>query len=129
MHDLVFMVPIVSVICVFTFVAIAVWTANRRKEREAFYKSETLKKIAETQGAGGSSAIEFMREEDRLARRRRNEGQKLGGLITIAVGVGMMIFLRMMPDTASDQVYYVGLIPLLIGVVLVVYAYFLAPKE
>jgi len=122
-------IPIVSVICVFTFVAVAAWSGNRRKEREAFYKSETLKKIAETQGAGGATAIELMREEEKRDQRRRIEGQKLGGLITIAVGIGLMVFLRMMPDTAEDKAYYVGLIPLLIGFVLIVYSYFLAPKE
>jgi len=121
-------IPIVSVVCVFTFVAIAVWLGNRRKEREAFYRSETLKRITEAQG-GASSAIEFLREEDKRAWRRKVEGQKLGGLITMAVGISMMVFLRMIPDAASENAYYVGLVPLLIGVVLVVYAYFLAPKE
>lgn len=124
-----FLVPIVGTICVFSFVTMAVWTDNRRKEREAFYKSETLKKIAETQGTGGATAIELMREEEKRAWQRRIEGQKLGGLITMAVGVGLMAFLRLMPETAEEKVYYVGLIPLLIGIALAVYAYFLAPKE
>ena len=123
------LVPVAAIICVFSFVAVAVWSGNSRKEREAFYRSETLKKIAETQGAGSGSAIEFMREEEKRAWRRKIEGQKLGGLVTIAVGVALLVFLGMMPDTARDRIYYVGLIPLLIGLVLVVYAYFLAPKE
>ncbi len=117
------LVPIVVMICVFSFVSVAVWSGNRRKEREAFYQSEALKKIAETQG------IEFMREQENRAWRRKIESQKLGGLITMAVGIAMMVFLRMMPDTAREQVYYVGLIPLLIGVALVVYSYLLAPKN
>jgi ferric-dicitrate binding protein FerR (iron transport regulator) len=123
------LVPIVTTICVFSFVAVAVWSKNRRREREAFYRGEALKKIAEMQGAGSSSAIEFMREEEKRAWRGKVESQKLGGLIMIAAGVALMVFLRMMPDTAREQVYYVGLIPLLIGLVLVVYAHFLAPKE
>jgi len=123
------LVPIVAVPSVFSFLAVSVWLGNRRKERESFYKSETLKKIAETQGAGGSSAIEFLRQEDTLARRRRLEGQKLAGLITLAVGVGLTIFLRMIPDTAKENAYYVGVLPLLIGVALLGYAHFLAPKE
>jgi hypothetical protein len=36
--------------------------------------------------------IEFLREEEKNATRRRQEGQKLGGLITVAVGIGMMVF-------------------------------------
>lgn len=124
-----FLVSIVMFICVFSFAAVAVWTGNRRKERETFYKSETLKKVAEAQGGAGISAIEFLREEEKSAWRRRLEGHKLGGLIMIAVGVGMMVFLGMIPGAAEARVYYLGLIPLLIGVVLMVYAYFLAPKE
>jgi hypothetical protein len=124
-----FLIPIVGTICLFSFVAIAVWTDNRRKEREAYYKSETLKKIAETQGSGGGSAIELLREEERIAARRRIEGLKIGGLITIAVGVGILVSLRMVPDIAEEGLHYVGLIPLFIGVALAVYAYFLAPKQ
>jgi len=41
-----------------------VWSRERRREREAYYRSETLRKIAETQGAGGNSAIEFLREDE-----------------------------------------------------------------
>ena len=122
-------VPIVAIVCVFSFVAVATWLGIRLKERESFYKSETLKKIAETQGAGGGSAVEFLRQEEMRAQRRRLEGQKLGGLITLAVGVGMIIFLRMIPDAARENAYYVGVLPLLIGAALLGYAYFLAPKE
>src|SRR5712691_6945303 len=52
----------VASIALFSFVAVAVWSQERRREREAYYRSETLRKIAETQGSGGSSAIEFLRE-------------------------------------------------------------------
>ena len=51
----------VASVALFSFVAVVVWSQERRREREAYYKSETLKKIAETQGAGGSSAIEYLR--------------------------------------------------------------------
>ncbi len=41
----------------------ASWSDARRKEREACYKSKALKKIAETQGGGGSTALEYLPEE------------------------------------------------------------------
>ena len=123
-----FMFMAVASIALFSFIAVATWTTERRREREAYYRSETVRKIAETQAAGGSSALEFLREEEKITARRRSEGQKLGGLITIAVGVGMMVFLRSLNDPEAHQVYLVGLIPLLIGFVLLAYSLFLAPK-
>jgi hypothetical protein len=116
-------------IALFSFIAVATWAGERRREREAYYRSETLKKIAETQGGGGGSAIEYLREEEKIAARHKREGQKLGGMITMAVGVGMMVFLHSIPDPDARFAYLAGLIPLLIGAVLLVYSYVLAPQD
>jgi len=117
----------VASVALFSFVAVAVWSSERRREREAYYRSETIKKIADTMGTGGSSAIEFLREEEKNAARRRREGQRLGGLTTVAVGVGLMVFIKAVDP--GDPAYLVGLIPLFIGVALLTYTYFLAPRE
>jgi hypothetical protein len=119
-------------IAMFSFLAVATWSGERRREREAYYRSETLKRVAELQGATGSaSALEVLREEERIAKSRRTEGQKLGGLITLAVGIGMFIFLKaiMSANHESEPAYLIGLIPVLIGASLLVYAYVLAPKS
>jgi hypothetical protein len=123
----VYMFLSVGAIALFSFIAVAVWSDARRKEREAYYRSETLKKIAETQGAGASSALDFLREERKNAVQRRREGLKLGGLITVAVGIGIMAYGA--PQGHRDPDYLIGLVPFFIGVVLLVYAYLLAPKE
>lgn len=122
-------IPIVSVICVFTFISIASWAGERRKEREAYYKSETLKKIAESQGPGATSALELMREEERIRRGKAREGQRLGGLTTVAVGLALTPFLWFILDPGDKGVALVGLFPLLIGIALLVYSYVLAPRE
>lgn len=119
----------VASIAFWSFVAVAAWSEARRREREAYYKSETLKKIAESSGAGGSAALEFLREEERIKARHLREGHKLGGLITAAVGIALMILLRAMPVPAARSAYLVGLIPVFTGVAILVYAYFLAPNE
>jgi hypothetical protein len=128
-----FMFLSVGAIALFSFIAVASWAEARRKEREAYYRSEAIKKIAETQGAGGPAAIEYLREEDRLKRRRvleaQKQGQKLGGLTTVACGIGLMAFLWAVGDKDSKGVFLVGAIPFLIGVALLVYAYVMAPKE
>jgi hypothetical protein len=84
------------------------------QERVAYYRSETLRKIAETAGPGSNAPLESMHQEEQIDARHRRETIRLGSLITIAVGIGLMIFLRgIAPEKA---LYLVGLIPLLIGV-------------
>jgi hypothetical protein len=113
----------VGFISLFSYITVSSWSKNRRREREAYYKSEALKKISEM----GADAVAILREQERNARRRRLEGNKLGGLVTAGVGIGMMVFLRAaVPDRPS---YLVGLIPVLIAVALLAYSYILAPKD
>jgi Domain of unknown function (DUF6249) len=123
-----FMFMSVASAALFSFLAVASWSDSRRREREAFYTSETLKKVAESPAPGGNIALEYLREQEKRAERRRREGIKLGGQVTSAVGVGLMIFLKALVKD-QEPVYLCGLIPLFIGVALLGYSYFLAPKE
>jgi hypothetical protein len=120
-------IPVVGSIALFSFLAVASWSDARRRERETYYKSETLKKIAESSGEGARAAIELIREQEKNSVRRRREGMKLGGLITAVVGIGVMALLRGL--VPSEPVYLAGLIPLLIGLALLTYTFILAPKE
>ena len=120
-------IPVVGSIALFSFLAVASWSEARRKEREAYYRNETLKKIAESSGEGAKSAMELLREQEKNAVKRRLEGMKLGGLITAVVGIGVMALLHGL--VTDEPVYLAGLIPLLTGLALLVYAFVLAPKE
>ena len=120
-------IPVVGSIALFSFLAVAAWSDARRRERETYYKSETLKKIAESSGEGAKAAIELLREQNKSATRRRLEGMKLGGLITTVVGIGVMALLRGLVN--DEPVYLAGLIPLLIGLAMLTYVFILAPKE
>lgn len=122
-------VPIVGSIALFSFLAVTTWADARRKEREAYYTSEALKKIAESSAEGAKSALELMREKQKNAQSRRIEGLKLGGLITTAVGIGTMVLLRGIVEREEGPVYLSGLIPVLIGIALLLYVFVLAPKE
>jgi hypothetical protein len=108
------------------FIPTVTWLDSRRKEREAYYKAETFRRMAEASGEGAKAAVELLREEERIKASKTHEGLKIGGLVNLAVGVGLMIFLRAL--VGNEPVYLVGLIPGLIGVALLAYALFMAPK-
>jgi Flp pilus assembly protein TadB len=115
----------IGAICLFAiFLPITTWVTNRQKEREAYYKSETIRRIAESSGEGTKAAIELLREEERLKRVKQREGMKIGGVANIGVGIGLSVLLWTLGGQGSP--YMVGLIPFLIGVGLLVYVYLLA---
>ncbi|HEV8396147.1 MAG TPA: hypothetical protein VGQ37_17825 [Vicinamibacterales bacterium] len=105
---------------VFTFISVAAWAGARAAERKDFYRSETLKKLAE---AGSAAVVDYLREEEKAeerqrahARARMIEGNRLGGLILLVVGATVTVaFYQIVPDV---PVYLFGVIPFGIGLVL-----------
>jgi hypothetical protein len=116
----------IGAIAVFGFLSVATWTGTRAQEREAYYKAETLKKIAEI-GGERNPALEYMREQERISAAKRIGGFKLGGLINIAIGLALLIMLHFLVRVPG--VALVGLVPLFIGVVLAAYGYSIGPKQ
>ena len=107
------------------FIPLVSWIDSRRKEREAFYKAETFRRVAESSGDGAQAALAMLQEEGRQVRIKTREGMKIGGVINLAVGVALLIFLRAL--IGNEPVYLCGLIPGFIGVAMLIYALFLAP--
>lgn len=116
-------VPVLAAVF-FTFVVALVWLAARRKERQAFYFSETVKKLSDS---GGSSAADFLREYERTKSRRIREGMTIAGLVGSLAAVGLMIFLHAISQ--GPPIYLVALIPLLACVGLLISARFLVSRE
>jgi len=123
--ELFFFMVIVVVTASLSLVAVLSWLAFRMREREQYYRSETLKKIAES--STSTAAVEYLRENERIAVRRTRGGLRLGGLVAMSVGIGLLAFLRALEPTSG--VYMVGLIPLLVGVSLFGYGQLLMPRE
>jgi hypothetical protein len=118
----------VGAIALFTMISVSTWADNRRKEREAYYKADMLKKVAESQGPAAASALELMREEDRIATARTKQGLKIGGMVMVATGIGVLVFLKAL--VTDEPVYLCGLIVLLIGFALFGGSYVVAtPRE
>lgn len=121
----------VVMICVFTFISIAVWTEARRKEREAYYKAETVRRLTEMPGDGAQAVIAMMREEERIDRQKvavneakKLEGLKIGGVVNLFIGVALYLFMHSIGGPAM-----VGAFPFAVGVALTIYAYVLAARE
>ena len=107
-------------VSVFSFLSVAVWAGTRQQERKDFYRSETLKKLAES---GSAAVLEYVREEERLDEKRRAaqrermlEGNRLGGLILVVVGGALSLALHQIIHQLP--IYLFGLIPVGIGIVL-----------
>jgi hypothetical protein len=117
----------IGAICLFAiFLPTMTWIDKQHKEREAFYKAETIRRVAESSGEGAKAALELLKAQSRFERQKGREGMKIGGIICIAVGAAMVIFLKVLTATDPDAPYLVGLIPAFVGVALLVYVYFMA---
>ncbi|HEY4380577.1 MAG TPA: DUF6249 domain-containing protein [Acidobacteriaceae bacterium] len=122
----VFLFLAIGAIALFTFLSVATYFGTRQAEREAYYKGEMMKKIAEV-GGERNPALEYLREQERLKAAKRLGGYKLAGLINTGVGLGLMIFLRALISEAP--IYLCGMIELFIGLSLLAYAFWFAPER
>ena len=113
----------------FSFFAVAAWAGARHSERETYYHTELIKKAMESPS---TAALDYLRQRDHEAAKRAalktRSGMRLGGLIAVAAGVGLMVFLRAtiaVYETGGKQnVYLLGLIPILVGSVVFIYSFF-----
>ena len=84
----------VSAVALFgVFLPFTTYIESRRKEREAFYKADSLRRVSEASGDAAKASIEYLREQSRLMRIQTIEGLKIGGLILTAVGIGVVALL------------------------------------
>lgn len=113
----------------FSFMSVFVWAHQRRRERESYYRSETMRRFSETGGAARELLLQALQEDERYAFRRRLEACKLAGVITLAVGLAMMMFIKAVDARSVEPSYLMGLIPVSVGLSLLLYVYILAPRE
>lgn len=115
-----FMIAVVVTVTM-SFVALMVWFDHRKKDREARFRSETVRRISES---GDSAAVlEFLRETQRAEALQVHSKARLAGLITTGAGTGLAIFLA--ASMAGSPAWLVGLIPVFVGVALLIYTEFM----
>jgi len=104
------------------FIPTVTWIDKQHKEREAFYKAETIRRVAEASGEGAKAAMELLQQQSRMARQKQREGMKIGGIICIGVGAAMSLLFW----SQHDQGFLIGLTPGFVGAALLIYVYLLA---
>jgi len=114
----------ISTVAVFAvFIPLVTYINNRKEEREAFYRAETLRRLAEAPAGSSIATLEFMREQNRISRLKAREGLKIAGLINVGVGIALVIFLHAL---IGPRIALCGLIPAFIGAAMLVYVFLLA---
>lgn len=108
------------------FLPVVTWIESRRKEREAFYRAEMFRRLSESPNDSAKAALDLLREESRQEQIKKLEGLKIGGIITLGVGVAMVIFLCVMTGSGPGAPFLVGLVPAFVGIAMLVYVYFMA---
>lgn len=109
------------------FLAVSSWAEAQRKEREAFYRSETMRRFSE---ANQLEMFNRFLGEENAARRemkaQQRESLRLGGLVSMMTGIGFGIMLAGLEP--NSKVYLFGFVPFLAGLGIMIYVYLLAPK-
>ncbi|MGA2539271.1 MAG: hypothetical protein ABSF53_24915, partial [Terracidiphilus sp.] len=57
---------VASVALFVVFIPLVTWMGTRQKEREAYYKAETIRRVAEASPDGAKATIDLLREENRM---------------------------------------------------------------
>jgi len=112
------LIPIVGTIALFGFLSVASWADARRREREAFFRHELLKKVAES--PGGQQVVELLRQEEADRIERQRQAIQLAGWVTLGVGIGVGVLLSQLVRLAG--LWAVGAVPALVGAALVLHA-------
>jgi hypothetical protein len=108
-------------IAVFSYLSVQAWASQRTAERTAIERLALYRKLADTPAESVHLVLARLREEDELRERNRLENahrSPVDGAILVAVGVGLSIFFKAVAPNGG--VWTLGLLPLLIGVVIIV---------
>jgi hypothetical protein len=117
----------------FAYLSVAHWVNAQTAERQARERFSVLKKIAEQPTDSAKLVLDLLREEETRARelelkkewKSRRDGMQ-AGMLMIALGVGLI---AMFAIATSRRNWVIGLVPVLVGVVIFVFAALNRPKD
>jgi ferric-dicitrate binding protein FerR (iron transport regulator) len=103
----------VYVLALAAFLSIVVWARERRREREAFHRHETVRRLIERGEMSPERLGEFLAGESSEARGRRRGALLLWAVLLLAAGIGLLLGMR---GAEEPQVRGIGFLPALLGV-------------
>ncbi len=88
---------IVSIASTFGFLSVFWWALQRRREREAYYRYESLRRLMERSDVTSDTIGTMMRDADELENRRRRDGLLLAAFTFAGVGAGILVAVHRHP--------------------------------
>ena len=120
-------------VALFAFLSVAHWVSTHSAERMALERMALFRKLAETPVDAAAIVLAQLREDDarrehqeRIKAQRNRRDSRQGGLVVLAVGIGLSIFLKAVAP--EDAVWTLGIMLMLIGIVLVSFTFFRQPE-
>ena len=115
-------------VSLFSFLSLAAWVEARKSERLSVERLMLYRKLAESPTPSVELVLARLREEDqernaaaREAARSSRHDSRQGGVMVLAVAVGLSFFLRMIaPDSG---VWTIGILVGLIGLVILAFSF------
>ena len=117
-------------VALFAFLSVAAWSGSQADERKARDRFALLKTLA-LPGENAQRVLDLLREQEERERARKEreerKGYFVGGSIVLACGVGLSVIVTALGD--KPGIWTVGLIPVLIGLVLISVGIFTRPSR
>ena len=124
-YAVLFLIPVASVIGIFTLLAVIGYARERRRERESLYRHETARKLVEQGQMNFEQFAAFERAEALRPLAARRRGLALVGSVLSVTGLMFYgAFQQIRPEAAPGmrELAPLGYIPMGIGVVLLLHA-------
>jgi hypothetical protein len=111
------LIPVVALTGVFALAVVAIWSSQKRREREAYYRHELAKQVV-ARGGDPEELTRVYAKQSTGETRRKLASVKLGGIVLLSIGVSVIGLLW----TIVPEVWAAGLPPTLLGLALIAWA-------
>ncbi len=107
-----------------TFITIVVWTENRFKDRQEFYRFEFRKRLVESGKMDAASFGSLVRYEHEIGLQQSRQKLLVTAFVFVGLGIGTCIGLQFI----GGSIWLLGFIPLSMGLCMLAYGVLFAAK-